>query len=164
MPRVTRRAKRRSAGYDEHHVGHLLRGVYLCPGHGFATKPRDHSGDFTDYDAMRAAWEILRGELLPAWIAEHPGSRPFAWWKFDAPERRQRTDNVVHPFDDRIRRKHVEDAARMNPSFRETAYKLFFGRPCCLCVRDDFEAQYESELQYLDRLGLLTDAERKELM
>jgi hypothetical protein len=154
----------RRAGYDDQHISHLLRGTYLHPGCGFATKPPDHSGDCTDYDAMRRAWDELRHDLLPAFIAEHPGTRPYAWWVFDAPERRQRTDGVVHPFDDRKRRQHVENVARKYPAFRETAYKLHRGRPRCLCVPDDFAAQYESELQYLDRLDLLTPEERAELL
>ncbi len=163
MPRVNRRPKRRSAGYTQDHVHHLLFGVYLCPGHAFATLPRNHAGDYTDFNAMRIGWDILRAELLPQFIAEHPGHRPFAWWLFDAPERRQRTDNVVHPFDDRIRRQHVEGVAKRHPAFRETAYRLFYGRPGCLCVRDDFEAEYETEATYLHRLNLLTPAEREEL-
>ena len=135
MPRVFRRAKRRSAGYDEHHVTHLLRGVYLCTGHAFATKPRDHSGDFTDYDAMRVAWDILRADLLPKFIAENPGHRPFAWWRFDAPESRRRLDGKPQP------------AASVERSF---------GIP-----RGSSDAKYESEVDFLDRHGLLADAERR---
>jgi hypothetical protein len=33
----------------------------------------------------REPWEAARAELLPAWIKEHPGTRPFAWWRIDAP-------------------------------------------------------------------------------
>jgi hypothetical protein len=29
-------------------------------------------------------WSSARGELLPDWIRQHPGSRPEAFWKFDA--------------------------------------------------------------------------------
>jgi hypothetical protein len=163
MPRPARRAKSRRAGYDQHHVNHLLRGVYLHHGCGFATIPPDANGDCTDFDAMRKAWELMRADLLAKWIREKPGTRPYAWWKFDAPERRQRTDNVVHPFDDRVRRRHVEEVGRKNPVFRRVAYELFYGKPRCLCVKDDFTAQYESETTYLYRLNLLTDAERKEL-
>jgi hypothetical protein len=164
MPRVSRRSKRRRAGYDQEHINHLLIGVYLCPGHGFATKPRDHAGDFTDWDAMRRAWLELRHELLPAFIAEHPFQRPYAWWVFEAPERRRRTDGVVHPFDDRVRRQQVENTARTNPNFRETAYRLYYGRPSCLFMPDDFAAKYESQLEYLQRLNLLTEVERRELL
>jgi hypothetical protein len=162
MPRVNRRPKRRRAGYDEHHIRHMLTGTYICPGLGFATNPRGCCGDDTDYKAMREAWELMRGELLAAFIAEHPGQRPFAWWRFDAPERRQRTDGVQHPFDNRLRRQHVDGST--TKEFRRVAYELFYGRPRALIVRDDFEAKYEGELQYLNRLGLLTDAERKELL
>ena len=35
--------------------------------------------------AMRQVWLELRDELLAAWIAERPGTRPYAWWLFDEP-------------------------------------------------------------------------------
>lgn len=154
MPRVIRRAKKRSAGYDEDHVRHLLHGVALCPGSGFRTY-----GHESDYEAMRVAWGILRDQLLTAWIAEHPGCRPFAWWKFDAVERRQRTNGIPHPFDNQVRRKQVETMARKAPTFEAIAYELYYGRPRALVVRDDFDAHYETEPEYLQRLGLLTESE-----
>ena len=40
------------------------------------------------------------------------------------------------------------------------ALKLYFGVPACLMMADDFAAEYESEAEYLDRLGLLSDEER----
>jgi hypothetical protein len=138
-----------------------LHGTYLHPGRGFSTIHRGPGGDFTDYDALRAGWEILRGELLPKWIAEHPGTRPYAWWLFDAPERRQRTDGVQHPFDNRVRRQRIEAAGE---GLKKTGYELYYGRPRALVVKDDFEAEYESEMAYLMRLDLLTDAERRELL
>src|SRR4030042_2264226 len=36
-------------------------------------------------ETVRAAWENLRDELLPAWILDHAGSRPWGWWAYDAP-------------------------------------------------------------------------------
>lgn len=30
-------------------------------------------------------WEACRAELLQQWIKERPGTRPWAWWHFDAP-------------------------------------------------------------------------------
>jgi hypothetical protein len=30
-------------------------------------------------------WAAVRDELLAAWIAERPGTRPWAWWLHDAP-------------------------------------------------------------------------------
>lgn len=29
--------------------------------------------------------EYYRSEILPQWIKDHPCSRPWAWWRFDAP-------------------------------------------------------------------------------
>ncbi len=37
---------------------------------------------------LREPWEAVKAELLPAWIREHPGTRPFAWWELDAPDPR----------------------------------------------------------------------------
>jgi len=39
--------------------------------------------------AMKQAWESHRDELLADWIEKNPCSRPFAFWKFDAPELRK---------------------------------------------------------------------------
>jgi hypothetical protein len=162
MPRVSRRSKRRRHGYDDEQIRHLLQGYTFITGKGFSFNRRDHDGG--DIEAMRKAWDELRHELLPQWIAEHPGTRPAAWWRFDAPERRQRTDGIVHPFDDRVRRKRVEEMARQHPSLLERAYRLLFGIPSFLLPTDDFRATYESEFAYLHRLDLLTDTERKELL
>lgn len=154
MPRPPRRSKSRRAGYDSQHVSHLLIGVAVTPGSGFRLR-----GHETDWPAFRAAWDDLRDSLLPEFIAENPGRRPYAWWICDAPERRQRTDGIQHPFDNRLRKQRVEEMAAKHPEFREEAYKLHYGKPNALIVRDDFEAVYESEEDYLRRLGLLTPSE-----
>lgn len=36
-------------------------------------------------DDALAAWHAVRKEVLPAWIAAHPGTRPLAWWRYEAP-------------------------------------------------------------------------------
>ena len=43
------------------------------------------------------------------------------------------------------------------------AHRLYFGKPNRLMTRDDFDAEYESESEYLGRLGVLTDRERTSL-
>jgi hypothetical protein len=40
-------------------------------------------------DVLSAAWEELREELIAEQVAETPGTRPWAWWKWDAPEPRR---------------------------------------------------------------------------
>ncbi len=44
--------------------------------------PKEASAFRTDF-ARRAAWHEHRAELLPL---VDPGSRPWAWWQYDAPE------------------------------------------------------------------------------
>ena len=38
---------------------------------------------------IEAGWRELREAVLTAWGAARPGSRPWAWWQFDAPEPRR---------------------------------------------------------------------------
>lgn len=34
---------------------------------------------------LRDAWELLRAEILARWVADRAGTRPTAWWTWDAP-------------------------------------------------------------------------------
>ncbi len=43
------------------------------------------------------------------------------------------------------------------------AHRPYFGMPNGLMTRDDFDAEYESESEYLGRLGVLADCERTSL-
>ncbi len=35
--------------------------------------------------AMLADWNSCRDVIMARWMLEHPGTRPFGWWLFDAP-------------------------------------------------------------------------------
>src|SRR5262245_14339766 len=37
----------------------------------------------------RDLWDENKEEILEDWIAAHPGTRPWGWWRFDAPEPRR---------------------------------------------------------------------------
>ncbi len=144
MPRVRRRSRERF-GLTQEHVDTLLDGLDLFdPFKG-------------DDDAKRQAWESLRADLLEDWIREHPGTRPWAFWKFEAPELRRRI-NGLHPFDNLARTVFCERVGYRPEIYLQTHFgtpsSLFFQDGC-----DDFEAVYESERAYLDRLGLLIDGE-----
>ena len=43
-----------------------------------------------DTAGLRALWHAVKDEILAAWIAAHPGSRPHAWWAFCSPEPERR--------------------------------------------------------------------------
>lgn len=145
----------RTRGWRRDEMGDEHRRVLLT-GH-------DYGSVFQDASERRGTWDELRDELLPTWIAANPGTRPWAWWAFDAPERRQRV-NGLHPFDNperfaQLKRLHADASVQT----RSAQTALFFGKPRMLITRDDFTAKYETEPQYLRRLDLLTEAEAEAL-
>jgi hypothetical protein len=82
---------------------------------------------------------------MEVWKVEFAGTRPHVWWKFEAPERRQRIDGNAHPFD--------------QPERKD--FQLRYGKPRMLVLIDDFMAEYEGQLEYLLRLGLIESEEVK---
>ena len=136
MPRISRKTKRRKrpTSYGPEHIRHLERGF------GFI-------GPAGTEEAMRQAWAELRDELLTRFIAEHPARRPWAWWKFEAPGRRERIGDKVHPHD--------------RADFPENLKRLSFGKPSCHLTADDLAAEYENEADFLKRHNLLTSEETK---
>jgi hypothetical protein len=41
-------------------------------------------------ERAKKIWRSISERFLKKWGKEHPGSRPWAWWRYDAPELRQR--------------------------------------------------------------------------
>ena len=80
MPRKRRLAKRRKL--IELTTQHFYQ---LRTGNDFFD---DAFGRNPNLRLMREAWEKHRENILTQWIAANPGTRPWAWWKFDAPEPR----------------------------------------------------------------------------
>lgn len=145
---------------------------YFETGHIFCLYGKEHA-DF-QADAKRL-WAKFRDEFLQTWIAEHPGTRPWAWWQWDAPERRHRIgswnngrfvpDKKPHPFENPAREKIIaQDLADgdCHPDYLEDAYRLTFGVPAIFFgeIMDDWVAAYEDEADYLARLGLLLPGEQ----
>jgi len=139
--------------YSKWQLRELLYGSSFLPWTGFQG----------DHAAKERAWKALRSEILPAWISERPGSRPSAWWTFDAPERRRRVDGQSHPFDNQERIALVNEIAAQPgtaPDYHKKLHALSYGVPNAMTVLDDFDAEYEREFDHLDRLDLLTPDER----
>lgn len=90
---------------------------------------------------VRRCWEELRDELLERWIAARPGTRPWAWWQFDAHEPRRLLPG--------------------SPGFSLDPVPpdcVSFGMVHCSCRAEEFDNEYESEWAYLERLDLLAPA------
>ena len=108
-----------------------------------ATRQRDFTFPEIEEQRMREAWSELRDDI----IANYKFRRPFAWWAFEStePRRRLRHDHEHHQ-----------------------GSGLYFGLPAILfcplsCKVDAAASDYETEIEYLARLNLLTAAERAEL-
>lgn len=109
-------------------ISHLLTGQYRS-----GTDVRWMQG-LPNWQLMIQIWELVQGEFLPGWIRDHPGTRPFAWWVCDAPERMKRPDGQV-----------VE--------------KLI--APPGYWVAKFEAAAFESQAEYLLRLDLMDASEKK---
>jgi hypothetical protein len=112
---------------------------------------------------MRRHWREHRSKLLPAWIAERPGTRPRSWWLFDAPL------NLRRIFVDG---KEFEPARRRYQNRAEWIQSTYYGAHKCIggpgvendlatfTPPDDVEEWTEEpERDYLARHRLLTAGE-----
>jgi hypothetical protein len=81
----------------------------------------------------RDLWALYRDELLPKFIAEHPGCRPLPWWQWDAP-----------------------DGWRENGSFEDNYMAKLRAE-----IRGEWPQ--EKQARFLARHGLLTTVEMKSL-
>jgi hypothetical protein len=105
------------------------------------------------------AWSARRDELLRRWIAEHPGTRPYAWWVHDRPAGELRRH--VAGGGCTVDRQYIPGSVRV-----EHQRYIICRTPtpgCERVYRADDEARpiWETELEFLRRLNLLTANERK---
>ena len=49
-------------------------------------------------NGLRSAWEDARQAILPAWVRQYPCTRPFAWWRYGAHQKREKfvTDGKLY--------------------------------------------------------------------
>jgi len=85
MARVRRRPKRRRA-----QVGPVERAFFaeepIPPdANPFLLMELELSERLPNGTLVRDLWDMVKGEILEKWIAEKPGTRPRAWWRFDGP-------------------------------------------------------------------------------
>ncbi len=92
-------------------------------------------------DEDRAAWDVIASEAVRDWTTRYPGTRPAAWWEFDAPELRGLTGGAFDRTDSprgRCFATGIPHIARFNAD----------------------PPMVEAEAAYLDRLGLWLPGER----
>ena len=100
-------------------------------------------------DQLAARWNSQKEVILSEWIENYPGSRPWAWWMFDAQEGRKRTGGKGQAINEKY------------PAWVEYLDK---GIPASWHWIDRTDPPtFESQAAYLDRYGLLKQAEKKKL-
>jgi hypothetical protein len=97
-------------------------------------------------DEIAARWRDHGDRALNAWIAEHPGTRPEKWWRHCAPEPRRRLGGSGVLW------------SQKNGGFSTDRYDR--GAPALYDVDENDLPRFESEFEYLERLGLLMEGER----
>ena len=60
-----------------------------------APAPVEHY--FMTDDDVRALWTAHAAAIVSDWAEQRPGTRPSFWWKYDAPEQRQRLGGTGTP-------------------------------------------------------------------
>jgi len=127
-------------------------------------------------------WEEVREKAMADWISEHPASRPWGWWQFDAPrwndpfedcfyhgtfaEPRQRLGGTGTP-DYEVLGFVPHFDKGIPTGFISRSKSLYYnGRAIDIqgvAIDPDDPPRYESEAAYLQRLGLLTPDEDRYL-
>ena len=140
------RKKEYKKDFDQEKVNFLITGEM--------TKDPEFSWDaFTfksDRKEQATFWKANRENILKDFIADHSGHRPYFWWEIDATEKRKqirgRKIKAMWP-GDIVYHFGVADYS--------ASYAL--GESKNKIIPDNFETQTE----YLKRLNLLTEAEKK---
>jgi hypothetical protein len=116
-------------------------------------------------EALREVWDRARAEVLAGWIKEHPGTRPSAWWKCEAP--RQPMGNFQGCYyDARLPEQRKFISGSGCPAWMVMAHVPSYelGLPAQWA---GFEAEnppaFESQASYLRRNNLLTPHELRVL-
>jgi hypothetical protein len=100
-----------------------------------------------DLEQLEALWKQHGADILDVWIVEHPGTRPWAWWRWTASEPRRVLDGV----------ERIVEYSWIWREYRNGVPGLRRGDP------DRAACLVESQAAYLLRLGLLAPGEKSAL-
>jgi len=134
-------------------------GQLLAKGHHYSFNDTPDPDTAEGLQRLREIWEQVREQFMDRWVQKHPATRPWAWWKLDAPELRRRSDGEPHPFDDpgycaedkRVKAEYPQGIDMLATSYGLPRYS----------DTDHVDGVYETEYDYLERLGLLAGSERQ---
>ena len=114
---------------------------------------------FFESDCIQKVWAAYRKELMADWIIKNPCSRPFCWWKFDAPK-----EPVIGWDHDRFNSPQRKRLGGIGTPTHETTCSwggFEKGLPCSWDEIDNADPPtFESEGAYLKRHEILTGPEK----
>lgn len=87
MPRKKIKAKKRRSATPDWKIETLRTGKRL-PKTAPESDRFEEFMNFYSWEHRKPVWEEHREAILVGWIEEHPGTRPYAWWEYDAPRRK----------------------------------------------------------------------------
>lgn len=103
---------------------------------------------FMTDEAVQCLWLAHSERIIEEWAATAPGTRPAAWWRYDAPEQRQRLGGKGTP---------ASDVSAIAPCF-------VLGVPADWA--EDFDPTdpplFETQAAFLKRHGLLLAGEARQ--
>jgi hypothetical protein len=118
-----------------------------------------------DGEALREVWDRARGEVLGGWVKDHPGTRPSAWWRCEAP--RQPMGNFQGCYyDARLPEQRKFISGSGCPAWMVMAYVPSYelGLPVQWAGFDASDRPvFESQAAFLQRHNLLTPHELRVL-
>lgn len=142
MPRRQRRSKRRQPASD----GWI---IWACDGDHPPDTPETQT-EFQEWltleyfetpEEKSARWRDHGDRALAVWVASNPGTRPDNWWRYASPEPRRQLSG--------------SGTARGS----HQRFPAMQGVPGVLGAVEGDEPVFETEREYLERLGLLMEGE-----
>jgi hypothetical protein len=100
------------------------------------------------------AWEVHGDDLAEAWIADYPGTRPALWWALTHRRPRAVVNTMSAEAEASARRHHTLFGVLATP------FNVFHGHGA---EPGEVLPWLEDSAAYLNRLGLLTEAEKTTL-
>jgi hypothetical protein len=117
----------------------------------------------TDEGLRRRAWKKFRARTLEKWIAESPGTRPSAWWEYDAP-RQPRGSFPGCYYDGKLAEPRQQLSGAGVPAFQVLNLVPAYAFGLQKDWADYNEADpptFEAQAAYLKRHGLMTASEAR---
>lgn len=114
---------------------------------------RGEEGLAACYSFAHRDWVKVRDEIMAAWLEDFPGSRPWAWWNWDAPKK------LTGAGPDAALKKRLKVSGSGTPA----GSHLGFGMTDFYDVDPSSLPMVESEAAYLLRHELLESGEKERL-